>query len=169
MDASIRLTAQGRGDNISYPRYQRQMERSGGTASMLKDSPLPSPSAIESKINEALKDAVKDMNALGVYTLDKNWFVFDKSLAISLSADKNDGVNDRVVDECEEEIDSDAANTEEIDEDAVDRHDMDVLRSIHDCRLSSVLKLVRYKKKLSLMGGRLIILLSYKFQTLKAI
>lgn len=132
MDASIRLTAQGRGDNISYPRYQRQMERCGGTASMLKDSPLPSPSAIESKINEALKDAVKDMNALGVYTLDKNWFVFDKSLAISLSADKNDGVNDQVVDECEEEIDSDAANTEEIDEDAVDRHDMDVLRSIHD-------------------------------------
>ena len=47
---------------------------------------IPSPSAIESKINEALKDEVKDMNALGVYTLDKNWFVFDKSLAISLSA-----------------------------------------------------------------------------------
>ena len=53
-------------------------------------------------------------------------------MAISLSADKNDGVNDQVVGECEEEIDSDAANTEEIDEDAVNRHDMDVLRSIHD-------------------------------------
>ncbi len=53
-----------------------------------------------------------------------------------MSADKNNAVNNHGIDKCKKEIVINAASDEETGPDAFDRHDMHVLKSIHDAYMN---------------------------------
>ncbi|KAK4045387.1 hypothetical protein OUZ56_032994 [Daphnia magna] len=80
IDATIRLTAEGVKDGLSYPRFERPFDQPPNT----KVWDMPSMEEMDIKIRLALTDAEEDLKKLGLRVSGKNKYCFSKQLAEQL-------------------------------------------------------------------------------------
>lgn len=106
------------------------LQRSGGLTGALKCAKIPKPKEIEETVHKARCDAEKDLNDLELYCEGNDCFDFDPSIAFQLSNKHKDSQAFEIF--SDEDMDGICEKLPSDDEDCSDRHDLDVLKSLHD-------------------------------------